>query len=92
MSAMNMEQFEEFAKTLPEDANRRLVAKHLGLTLPLHMQLDDIKLNKEDDSNTITIPALTLEDGTKIGRRTIDARVARQVAQRMLAVCDANNL
>lgn len=90
MADMSIEQFEELAKTLPEEANMRGIAKQLGLILPMHMQLEDVKYDSE--GNTIAVPSLMLEDGTKVGRRTVDARVARQVAERILAVCDAHNL
>lgn len=90
MADMTMEQFEEFAKTLPEGANKRGVAKQLGLVLPMHMQLEEVSYDGTE--GTISIPSLMLEDGNKVGRRTIDARVARQTAERILAVCDENNL
>lgn len=90
MADMTMEQFEEFAKTLPEGANKRGIAKQLGLVLPMHMQLEEV--NYDSDESTISVPALMLKDGSKVGRRTIDARVARQVAERILAVCDEHSL
>ena len=90
MAHMTIEQFTEFAQTLPEGANKRGIAKELGLMLPIDMQLEDASVDAE--SNTVAIPPLMLEDGSKIGRRTIDTRVARQVAKRILDLCNQNNL
>lgn len=93
MSEMNVEQFRELSETLPEGADKRRVAKELGLTLPLDMQLEDVRVTDDKKAGrVVSIPSLELDDGSQVGRRTIDARVARQVAQRVLEVCDTAEL
>lgn len=87
---ISMEEFKQLADILPENASRRAVAKHMGLTLPLEMQLDDMRITEEKGRKVVSIPALELDDGSKISRKVLDFRVAREVAQRILKMCEAH--
>jgi len=107
-SVMTLEQFEEFAKTLPEGVDRKKVAKAMGLELPIVIQpLDDQlseaglvlhtpKVTKRNPSPAetqyVAVPSLKLD--AKNGTRGfwVKATVARRVAERILAVCDDNSL
>lgn len=90
MSKMTIGQFKEFIKTLPEEADTKGIAKALGLVLPLNMQLEAVRF--DSSSNTISIPALMLDSGETVGRRTVDTRVARNVATKILDICNKNDL
>lgn len=108
MANMTLEQFEEFAKDLPEDADRRKVAKALGLTLPvviapLSEQLEAVAVKQHTPKVTknnanpqeigyVTVPSLKLDETSGTRGFWVNSKVARSVAERILAVCDANDL
>lgn len=108
MANMTLEQFEEFAKDLPEDADRRKVAKALGLTLPvviapLSEQLEAVAVKQHTPKETkknpnpretsyVTVPSLKLDADSGTRNFWVNSRVARSVAERILEVCDANDL
>ena len=104
---ISLEQFEEITKGLPEDVDRKKVAKALGLELPteppppLDQQLAQAaivthtpkitKRNPEPQENTyVSIPSLKLDTASGTRGFWVNTRVARQVAERMLALCDEN--
>jgi len=107
-SVMTLEQFEEFAKTLPEDVDRRKVAKAMGLELPvvipeLSEQLAEAGLvthtPKETKRNPnpqetlyVAVPSLKLDPNNGTRGFWVKASVARRVAERILAICDDNSL
>ena len=105
---MTLEQFEEFAKNLPESADRRKVARAYGLELPikilpLNEQLSEVamvnhtpKVTKRNptpqETTYISVPSLKLGQNSGTKGFWVNTRVARQVAERILAVCDANDM
>ena len=104
MATMTLEQFEIFAKTLPEGANRRKLAKALGLELPpdpvapLADQLGEVEVIKHTpkaakgqtatERTYVSVPNLKLSDTESARGFWVRADVARQVANRILEVCD----
>lgn len=106
-TVMSLEQFEEFAKTLPEDADKRRVARALGLKLPVVIlpmseqlaaasvvehELKATKNRAASKRNYVQVPALKIDEQTSTRPVMINARVARAVFERGLALCDENNL
>jgi len=105
---MTLEQFEEFAKTLPETADKRKVARALGLELPVEIrpldeQLAEASVVKHTPKATkrnpnpqeatyVSVPSLKLDENSGTRSFWVNTRVARQVAERMLALCDENDL
>jgi hypothetical protein len=108
MADMTLEQFEEFTKNLPESADKRRVAKALGLELPIEIlpldkQLAEVavvnhtpKVTKRNPTpqeiTYVSVPSLKLDQTSGTKGFWVNTRVARQVAERILAVCDANDL
>ena len=108
MANMTLKQFEAFASTLPESADKRKVARALGLTLPVEVppltdQLKDAALVKHTPKASkanpkpaekvyVSIPGLQIDEATGTRGFWVNAEVARQVFQRGLEVCDENNL
>jgi hypothetical protein len=108
MAVMTLEQFEKFAKTLPENIDRKKVAKAMGLELPVEIkplgdQLAAVGLVKHTPKASkrnatphetlyVEVPSLKLDQTSGTRSFWVNARVARQIAQRILAVCDENKL
>ena len=108
MANMTLEQFDEFAKNLPESADRRRVAKALGLELPVKVlplteQLAEVavvnhtpKVTKRNptpqETTYVSVPSLKLGQNSGTKGFWVKTSVARDVAERILAVCDANDL
>jgi len=108
MANMTLEQFEEFAKNLPEDADHRKVAKALGVeipvvVLPLTEQLAAVAVKKHvpkatkrnenpQETTYVTVPSLKLDATSGTRGFWVNSRVARQIAERILSVCDDNDL
>lgn len=105
---MTLEQFEKFAETLPEDVDKDKVAKALGVELPvvirpLDEQLAEASVVKHTPKVTkrnpspreatyVSIPSLKLDKDSGTRGFWVNTRVARSVAERMLALCDENDL
>ncbi len=108
MANMTLEQFEIFAQTLPEGANRRKLAKALGLELPpdpvapIADQLSEVEVVKHTpkaakgqtatERTYVSVPNLKLSETESARGFWVRTDVARQVAARILEVCDANGL
>jgi hypothetical protein len=108
MAVMTLEQFENFAKTLDPNIDRKKVAKAMGLELPvvvepIDTQLAGVGLVKHTPKVTkrnaapretlyVEVPSLKLDQTSGTRGFWVNARVARQIAQRILAVCDENSL
>ncbi len=108
MANMTLEQFEKFAENLPEDADRRKVARAVGLELPVEIlpldeQLTEVavvthtpKVTKRNpipqELTYVSVPSLKLGQNSGTKGFWVNTKVARQVAERILAVCDANDL
>ena len=106
--AMTLKQFEEFAKNLPKDADRRKVAKALGLKLPVVIEPLDKQLRavgvkqytpkvtktnpNPQETTYVTVPSLKLNENSGTKGFWVNAKVARAVAARILDICDANDL
>jgi len=105
---MTLEQFEELAKTLPEDTDKRKVARALGVEIPVEVrpleeQLAGASVVKHtpkvtkrnptpQETTYVSIPSLTLDEASGTRGFWVNTRVARSVAERMLALCDDNDL
>lgn len=105
---MTLDQFEAFASTLPEGADRRKVARALGLTLPVEVppladQLKEAavvkhtpkasKANPKPTEKTyVSIPSLQIDEATGTRSFWVNAEVARQVFARGLEICDEAGL
>ena len=108
MAVMTLEQFEKFAQTLPADVDRKRVAKAMGLELPIVVpplteQLNAVKVLKHvpkaskrnatpQETTYVEVPSLKLDQTSGTRGFWVNARVARQIAQRILEVCDKNSL
>lgn len=108
MAVMTIEQFEKFAATLPDNIDRKRVAKAMGIELPVEVQpldeqLKSVGLVKHTPKVTkrnatphetlyVEVPSLKLDQASGTRGFWVNARVARQIAQRILAVCDENSL
>lgn len=108
MANVTLEQFEELTKDLDENVDRRKVARALGLTIPVEILPLDEQLNKvalkqhttkatkrnpdPQETTYITVPSLKLDENSGTRGFWVKAEVARQVAERILAVCDDNDL
>jgi hypothetical protein len=100
--AMNLEQFEAFYSTLPEGADKRKLAKALGLSLPVEVkplteQLAGVAVIKHTTKSNkertyISVPNLQLGEEESARGFWVSTTTARKVAERILEVCDANNL
>ncbi|KKK55176.1 hypothetical protein LCGC14_3077240 [marine sediment metagenome] len=107
-SVMTLEQFEEFAKTLPEGVNRKKVAKAMGLELPvvippLDDQLKEVGLINHTPKETkrnpspqetlyVAVPSLKLSKDNGTRSFWVKAEVARRVANQILSVCNDYDL
>ena len=104
---MSLEQFQEFAKTLPEGADEKKVAHSLGVELPViipsldeqlaqaYVRNHELKATKTREANTrqyLYFPALKLDEKTSMKPMMVNTRVARKFAERMIALCDENDL
>lgn len=104
--AMSLEEFEAFFTTLPEGTDKRRLARALGLDLPVEVkpvaeQLAKVEVIKHTpkvknktpvEQTYITVPALQLGDAGSTRGFWLRADTARSVANRILEVCDKNNL
>lgn len=107
-NTMTLDQFESFAKSLPEGANRRKLAKVLGLELPpdpiadLVEQLEEVmvishtpkaaKGKTATERKYVSVPNLKLSDTESARGFWVRTDVARKVAERILEVCNVNKL
>lgn len=107
-SVMTLEQFEEFTKGLDESIDKKKVAKAMGLELPVEIlplpkQLAETKVvnhtpkatkrNPEpQETRYVTVPSLKLDQNSGTRGFWVKASVAREVAKRILEVCDENDL
>lgn len=108
MANMTVEQFESFAANLPEDVDKRKVARALGVELPVEIlpldeQLAETKVVSHMPKTTknnpnpkeatyVSVPSLKLDQTSGTKGFWVNTRVAREVAQRILAVCDENDI
>ena len=107
-TVMTLEQFEKFASNLPENVDRRKVAKAMGLELPVEVkplgeQLQGIGLVKHTPKQTkknaepretlyVEVPFLKLDQNSGTRGFWVNARVARKIAEQIIRVCDDNSL
>jgi hypothetical protein len=105
---MTLEQFEKFAATLPENVDRRKVARAMGLELPVEVkplteQLQSVGLVKHTPKQTkknaepretlyVEVPSLKLDQTSGTRGFWVNARVARKIAEQIIKVCDDNSL
>jgi hypothetical protein len=105
---MTVEQFVEFAKTLPQDIDRNKVAKALGVQIPvviapLAEQLAKIELVKHtpkitkknpspQETTYVAIPSIKLSPSEGCRGFWINTKAARAIASQILAVCDKNSI
>lgn len=105
---MTLEQFEKFAETLPESADKKKVARALGVELPVIVRSLDEQLaeaavvkhtpkvtkrnENPQETKYVSIPSLKLDANSGTRSFWVNTRVARSVAERMLALCDENDL
>ena len=105
---MTVEQFEKFATTLPENVDRRKVAKAMGIELsvevkPLSEQLKNVGLVKHTPKQTkknvepcetlyVEVPSLKLGQNSGTKGFWVKACVARKIAEQIISVCNQNKL
>lgn len=104
---MTAEQFEEFFSKLPEGTiDRAKLARTLGVDLPIDpiaVQLGKVKIVKHTpkvtkrnpspvESEYVSVPSLKLskDSGTRAFR--VKTVVAREIATKLLEICDKHNL
>lgn len=108
MAIKTIEEFNTYAATLPEDVDRRKLAKAMGLELPkdpippVAEQLTKAGLvthtpkAKSDEAAVertyVEIPALQLEGDTGTRKIWVRAEVARAAFLRGLEICDEHDL
>ena len=108
MAVMTLEQFEAFAKNLSQDVDKKKVAKAMGIELPIEIkplteQLAAVgvvkhtpKVTKRNaapqETTYVEVPSLKLDQTSGTRGFWVNAKVARQIAQRILEVCDTNKL
>lgn len=102
-----IEQFLALAENLPENVNRRHLAKQFGLVLPkepveikpVGEQLQAAKLlnhkpksGKGPERTYVEFPAIKLAENNSTRSVWVRAEVAREVFQRGLELCDKHNI
>lgn len=108
MAVMTLEQFEQFAKNLPEGVDKKKVARVMGVELPVEIkpldeQLQGVGLVTHTPKSTkrnptpketvyVEVPSLKLDKDSGTRGFWVNARVARKIAQQILSVCDKNNI
>lgn len=106
MASMTLKQFEEFAKDLSEDIDKRKVARACGLELPiepLEKQLEEVavvnhtpKVTKNNptpqERKYVSVPSLKLGQNSGTKGFWVNTVVARKIADRILTVCDEHDL
>lgn len=105
---MTLEQFNEFAKTLPENVDKNKVAKALNIELPvvvkpLAEQIAAISIVKHTPKPTkknpapqettyIAVPSIKLSASAGCRGFWVNTAVAKQVALAILDTCTKNNI
>ena len=108
MAEMTLEQFRELAATLPEGADEKKLARALGVKLPVEIkplseQLSETgliahtpKVTKRnpnpEETLYVAVPSLKLDENSGTRGFWVRASVARRIAQRILEVCDENEI
>jgi hypothetical protein len=108
MAIMTVEQFEQFAKSLPEGTDQRKVARAMGVELPVEIkpiseQLAGVSIVKHTPKATknnatpaekvyVSVPSLKLDQAEGTRSFWVSTKVARQVAEQIIRTLDANNL
>lgn len=106
--SMTMEQFEEVMKHLPAGADKKKVAKALGVELPVEVKPLDEQLSKTSvvkytakktkknpnpiEIEYVVVPSLKIDQSSGAKSLWVRASVARKVAQSILDICNKNNL
>jgi hypothetical protein len=107
-AVMTLEQFEQFAANLPENVDRRKVAKAMGIELPVEVKPIDEQLQKiclvkhtpkQTKRNTepretlyVDVPSMKLDQNSGSRGFWVNARIARKIAEQIIVVCDQNKL
>lgn len=103
--SITMEQFNEFAKDL-DDVERKRVARSLGLKLPqdpiapISEQLQEVKVASHKSKRNpeaperqyVMVPSIKITDEEGARGFWVNSKIARVVAERILELCDKNNL